>query len=298
MIPAGFTQSCPEEMSPIAFWVAHLRMGERVVVFFFLYTAALSVLFGLPLWQQLLSVAVPALVFGLACAETCLGDRRTSIARDWMVPVAVLAGYWQMGWFAGRHEAAWQDLWVSWDRRFLDDWGFRLLVERRVPLLSTLLEFCYLLLYTIPGACLALLYWKRSRLTVDRFLMTFALGTLAAYALLPLIAVESPRIAFAGQDLPDTPSLWRMANLFILDHLDIHTSVFPSGHVAVAFSSAFGLRRALPGSGRWFLLFLSLAVMVFLATIYGRYHYGADGLASLAISLLAWGVCEVHDRFS
>jgi membrane-associated phospholipid phosphatase len=95
-------------------------------------------------------------------------------------------------------------------------------------------------------------------------------------------------LAFPNQDLPHAASLWRHINVWLLDHCDISTSVFPSGHVAVAFSSAFGLLRAIP-ERRWvWLSFLAAAVVVFTATIYGRYHYAADGIASIAISVVAW----------
>ena len=54
--------------------------------------------------------------------------------------------------------------------------------------------------------------------------------------------------------------------------------MFPSGHVAVAFSSAFGMLRALP-EVRWAGIGLTVyASLVFLATIYGRYHYAGDGV--------------------
>ena len=128
--------------------------------------------------------------------------------------------------------------------------------------------------------------------------MTFALGTLLAYALLPYFPVESPRIVFAGQDLPNVGTIWHTVNVWILDRLDISTSVFPSGHVAVAFSSAFGMKRALPERPEFFIGFLFAAVLVFLATIYGRYHYAADGVASIVISLATWFACEANERIS
>ena len=139
------------------------------------------------------------------------------------------------------------------------------------------------------------MYQRRAWKQVDKYLLTFAAGTLLVYALLPAIPAASPRLAFAGQDVPSVHSVWRDINVFILDHLDISTSVFPSGHVAVAFSSAFGIKRALPGDHTLFLLFLSLACSVYVATIYGRYHYAVDGLASIGISVVTWRVCDALD---
>ena len=42
---------------------------------------------------------------------------------------------------------------------------------------------------------------------------------------------------------------------------------------------------------KWFGRFLMLmAILISTATIYGRYHYAADGLAGLAISLSAFAI--------
>ena len=82
-------------------------------------------------------------------------------------------------------------------------------------------------------------------------------------------------------------TLFRHVNLWILQSCDIRTSVFPSGHVAVGFSAAFALLLVLPEK-RWIgYSFVGLALLVWINTIYGRYHYAADGLMSIAISALA-----------
>lgn len=295
MIPIDIPYRRLRDMSTLSFWLAHCRMAERVVIGFFVYTAALSLCYDLPAWQRAIALSIPLVLFALACVATCSSSAKANIAREWLTPAIVLGAYWQMGWFAAGHDSRWQDAWLSWDRTLLDSWGLRRLAERDATLLPSCFELSYLLLYAIPPACLGILYWQRARLNVDRFLMTFALGTLASYALLPLIAVESPRIAFVGQDLP-AAGIWQNINLWILNRFDISTSVFPSGHVAVAFSSAFGMKRALPKGRITFTFLLLLAGMVFVATIYGRYHYAADGIASIIICLASWGFCEVYDR--
>jgi membrane-associated phospholipid phosphatase len=82
----------------------------------------------------------------------------------------------------------------------------------------------------------------------------------------------------------------------VLDHLDISTGVFPSGHVAVAFSSAFALLSVLR-QRRWiWCSAFIIATMVYVATIYGRYHYAVDGLASIVIAFVAWRVAERWSR--
>ena len=282
--------------TPFSLSLTHCRKSERVLIAFFIYTAGFCFLRNLNVAHKLLALVIPFTLFGAACLESCRGSSSTRVVRDWIFPALVLGGYWQMQWFASAPDTRLQQLWLGWDRLLLDEWGLRLLIESLGRVLPWCLELSYLLLYVIPPACLVVLYWQRAYVNVNRFLLTFALGTLAVYALLPWIAVQSPRIAFAGQDMPTAHSLWRSMNLWILNHMDISTSVFPSGHVAVAFSSAFGIRRALPSKPLAFLAFLGMASAVFVATIYGRYHYAVDGVASIVVCLAVWIGCEAYEQ--
>ena len=81
----------------------------------------------------------------------------------------------------------------------------------------------------------------------------------------------------------------RQWNLWILSTADIHSSVFPSGHVTVAFSAAFAMLLAMPDRRRIGWMLMTIAALVLVDTVYGRYHYAADGLAGLAISATAFG---------
>ena len=87
-------------------------------------------------------------------------------------------------------------------------------------------------------------------------------------------------------------------NLWILNHWDIRSSVFPSGHVAAAFSAAFAMCLAAPGRRTLFGALLAIALLVWMNTVYGRYHYAADGLASLAVSVSTIGLLLAYDAFT
>jgi membrane-associated phospholipid phosphatase len=144
-----------------------------------------------------------------------------------------------------------------------------------------------LILYAVLPLSIASFYFHDERDRLDDFLFPFLLGTLTAYALLPYFPVEGPRFAFAGEDLPNVETMFRRMNLWILNHWDIRSSVFPSGHVAAAFSAAFAMRLAAPERRSLFRALLVIAVLVWINTVYGRYHYAADGLASLVVSVSA-----------
>jgi membrane-associated phospholipid phosphatase len=274
----------------------HLLMAEGIVIAFFAYTASLSLLQRLPPARAILALFVPFALWALLTWVALRGRPWSRHLRHWLVPAAVLAGYWQMGWFTGDYQRDLQLLWVGWDRFLLDQCGLRWAIEMRAPWLAWWLELNYFLLYAVPAISLGALYWKGKQEQIGAFLDMFALGTFLVYALLPVLRVESPRTAFAGLDSPAVTSIWRSINVRILDRLDILTSVFPSGHVAVAFSSALAMRRALPDSPWGFRILLCVAVSVLGATIYGRYHYAMDGLASIIICAAAWTGLETYEK--
>ena len=91
-------------------------------------------------------------------------------------------------------------------------------------------------------------------------------------------------------------TIFRRFNLWTLAGGGIHTGVFPSAHVAGAFAAAFGMRRAAPRL-RWVhALLFTLAALIALATVYGRYHYVADAIAGLFTATAALALSHFMDR--
>jgi membrane-associated phospholipid phosphatase len=69
-----------------------------------------------------------------------------------------------------------------------------------------------------------------------------------------------------------------------------------SGHVAAAFSAAFAMRLAAPRRQAFAGALLALAVLVWLNTIYSRYHYAADGLAAVTMTTATMGILSAYRR--
>ena len=276
--------------------IRSLRAGETVAITYFLYTAMLASRHRLPLALIVTAWLVPMSLWVLAAIETRYSRKWSSIARDWVPLALILASYQELNWFAGPATSHWNNLWIGFDRLLLNQLGLRAAIETLGGAVPGTLELVYLLLYTIPPVCMAALYLNGARKNSDRFLFTLLLGTFAAYALIPYFPSASPRTAFPNEDLPHYASVWRSANVWLLGRYDISTGVFPSGHVAVAFSCGFGLLRAMPGKRWWWGAIFTTATMVLIATVYGRYHYAADGIASIGISTAAWLVSGVIDR--
>jgi len=265
-----------------------LSRHEWLIVLFFVVLAMVGLKRSIGAWRELMLAGVPFLIWGLCRLETMSAVRWSPILREWVSMGMILPAYWSLQFLVTTPLEKWQQQFLVWDRWILYAAGMRAAVEFAGFLFPVILETAYMLLYTIPPAALALIYLRGPRRHTKQFLQVLLLGTLAAYALIPLFPVISPRYAFPEVDLPAHGSLARSLNVWVLDHVDISTGVFPSGHVAVAFSSAFGLMLAAPKlRAAWILAFIAAGV-IFVATIYGRYHYAADGLASIAIAAAAW----------
>lgn len=269
-----------------------VRLAEWVAVAFFIYVATLAFFSPLSGAQRAALWAIPIALLSATRVETAVSQPWSRVVREWSCLGLILIAYWSIEWFAGSPAAPVQDVWLGWDRWLLNTAGLRGVIEAAGPAAPAALETFYLLLYAAPAASLGVLYALGNSARRNRFLLVLMLGTLTAYALLPLIPVISPRVAFPHEDLPNYSGLARRINVWVLDNWDISTSVFPSGHVAVAFSSAFALLSALRERRYVWTAAFVFAFGVWAATIYGRYHYAVDGLASVAIAAIAWRVCE------
>jgi membrane-associated phospholipid phosphatase len=265
-----------------------LRPADWLFSIFFVYLGAVAVWKGAPSWCVVTALCVPLLLLGLARLD--LGSRTTTwnMVRDWLPLALVLVAYESTDCIAAATpNRAFETALMQWDHRLLSQWGLRSAIEYGGATVPRLLDAAYLGLYAMPPLAVGYLYAMRQRVRVDRFLLPFLLATLVTYALLPHFPSRGPRQAFPGADAPRVQTAFGRINVAILDRWDIERSVFPSGHVTVAFAVAFGLLLAIPehrGAGAVLLLF---ALLVFLDTVYARYHYAADGVAAIAVSLFA-----------
>ncbi len=271
--------------------IAQIRGVEWVILCFLIYSAIAAELLPIPSEAAHRVILLNSIVI-LFCGLLVLLDRgkgalAPGIARDWM-PLAVLEFvYQEMGWFVTQyHDHALEGKWVTWDRLFLNG-GAKAAIEVFGPVLPSVLEVSYSLVYTLGPISLAALYLYRRRDRVDRFLIIFVTGVLLCYAQFPFWPSEPPRTLFAGQDFPAFDTIFRRFNFWLLGNYGIHTSVFPSAHVGAAFAAAFGMSRALP-ERKWLgRALFGIALFIALATVYGRYHYLADAAAGLLMAIVA-----------
>jgi membrane-associated phospholipid phosphatase len=268
-----------------------LRSAEWLLLAYFGYVALVSLRFPLvpgTYWRPFLVEAlVVALFLAMAYGEWRENVTLFSMMRDWVSMGLLLMAYREMDWFSAvARDFSLQFRWERWDRTILYQGGLQRLLESFGRLGPFYLELCYLLVYAIAPFVVAILYIEHRRERVNGALFVYLLGTLLAYALFPYFPSDPPRVAFAGTDLPNIFTWVRGLNLYLVGDYGIHSSVFPSAHVSSAFSAAWALFAYLPERKRigWGMLIYAMSVAV--ATVYGRYHYAADAVAGLAISLV------------
>jgi membrane-associated phospholipid phosphatase len=270
-----------------------LRGFEKVALAYFIYLPCLGLIRQLSIGPLLLLASIPPVLWAIWQAQSRSTWRLVEMARDWWPLGLILTGYWAMGCFATPPREALQFELVRIDRALLYNAHLQALIEAAGGLVPAILETVYLLLYAIPPLCIGILHACGARSLVPRFLLLVFAGTFATYALLPYVQVFSPRLAFPGADLPHYTGISRRFTIWLLDRLDISTSVLPSGHVAVALSSALGMFAALPRRPIFGWCALALAALVYLSTIYYRYHYAVDGLISVVV---VCAVCRIASR--
>jgi membrane-associated phospholipid phosphatase len=275
-----------------------MRPYEWLLIGYFCYTALVSQV--LPV-RPPVRVVTPLLnltiLAGFALLAWAHGLRRSpflGVIRDWFPFPLLLLTYREVGWFAQpNYTHALELRWVEWDRMVLRG-GLKAAIEAWGPVLPSVLEAAYFLVYALGPFAVTVLYVCRRRERVEQFLFPFGLAVLLCYVQFPFWPSEPPRTIFPGQDFPAYDTVFRRFNWRMLGGYGIHTSVFPSAHVAGAFAAAFGMMQALP-ERRWVGRFLLvMAVLIATATVYGRYHYLADAAAGFAMAVLALGVSRMR----
>lgn len=267
------------------------RRSELLLSAYFLYVCAVAAFRPIaPEIRTLIFTANAAVILWFCLFAWAHKDRGFVMldhVRDWYPLPLILLAFRQMGWMALPHlNRDFENYWVQSDRVLLHQWGLKAAIEVTGPLLPNVLELSYLLVYAVPVLTTAVFYKLNARHRLDDAYSILLFGTLTAYALYPYFPSEPPRSVFPAADLPMS-SLLRTLNLRIVGQYGIHTSVFPSGHSAAAFSAAFAVMKLLP-EYRWAgRAFLTLAVCIAVATVYGRYHFAVDALAGLAVAGLS-----------
>src|ERR1019366_3146236 len=262
-----------------------LRRSEQILLLYFAYTTAMGLALGVRHVNRAELLAMNAAV-GIGFLVFLTRVPREAEWRDWLPYPLSLLCYREAGWLAPAIQP--HDLerkWIVWDRLVLDVWRGRVAIELLGPVMPAILETAYLLVYVIGPLAVGALYVFRRREQSDRLWVAILLGLMLSYVQFPFWPSEPPRTVFPGWDLPSFLTPLRRLNLFLVGNYGIHSSVFPSAHVSGAMAGALMLRRIMPDR-RWVgNTLLAVAVLIAVATVYGRYHYLVDAVSGAAMGV-------------
>ena len=271
---------------------AGLRRSEQVLLLYFAYTTVMGLVFGVKTMPRVGLLAINAAIwisFLFLLARVPRQKEKSGEWRDLLPYPLSLLCFREAGWLVSAiqpHEL--EHRWIVWDRLVLNSFHGRAAIECLGAAIPTLLEAAYLSVYIIAPLAIGALYLFRHREQADRLWVALLLGLMLSYVQFPFWPSEPPRTVFAGLDLPSFLTPLRRLNLLLVGNYGIHSSVFPSAHVSGAISGALMMRRVMPDR-RWVGdVLLVTAVLIAVATVYGRYHYLVDALAGTAVGVVAY----------
>ena len=149
------------------------------------------------------------------------------------------------------------------------------------PWLSTLMHLGYLSYYLIVAAPPLTLWFAGRRRSAQSLVLVIAATFYVCYSIFLVFPVAGPRYTFplvsnAASGIP----LAVMTQGFLNSGAAWGTA-FPSSHVAVALAASFKAGRDSPVLG-W--IFVPLAAVLTLGTVYGQFHYALDALAGALVA--------------
>jgi membrane-associated phospholipid phosphatase len=280
-----------------------MRLSEWILAAYFSYVTALSLIRTIPADIRVRTVVVNALLLCFYAFFLGSARLRNSLVaqhmRNWIPLALMLLAYKEMGWLApAAHDHHLEQSWIRWDRLVLRGWGGRGVIESAGPLFPSILELCYLLVYALPAFSMSMLYVYRRSRSAEVLLVIYLLGLFLSYVQFPYWPSEPPWVVFPGEDAPAVDTILRRFNAWILGGYGIHTSVFPSAHVSGALAAAFALRRVLQDRPWVYRGVFVYAILVAIATVYGRYHYAVDAAAGMVMGALAAALGSAMLRWS
>lgn len=255
-----------------------------------LYFAAISLLawlVPLSLRRRFLTCAIGA--FGLAAclfiafSHVFLTEQASHQLRTWTPVLLILLAYHQSGRLFNKPWRRFEAFLLKLDRKFLGRLCRDPGTTRIHPLLSGYLEISYLACYILVPAALAVLVLMTSQEEIETFWVVVLPSTYLCYALIPLFPASPPRLLNTAQTTPIRPTGARALNLWLLRYASIQTNTFPSAHVAACTAASLVVFQHSIWIG---IGFLWIAFSIAAAVVIRRYHYLADAVLGILISVV------------
>ena len=168
-----------------------MRVSEWVVAVFFTWTTVLALV--LPVSGHIRARTVFANVVVLLLYVWLFRLQRYPLAqmtRDWFPQALMILAYKQMGWFApATHTNFLEHQWIIWDRLLLNRLHGRAIIESLGPILPSLLELSYALVYAVPPITMAVIYAYRAAAPDRHITDDLSIGSIPLLCAISVLAV-------------------------------------------------------------------------------------------------------------
>jgi membrane-associated phospholipid phosphatase len=166
------------------------------------------------------------------------------------------------------------------------------------PWLTRVMVFCYLSYFFAPAILASLIYWADRRQLFRDFLVSLCVTTLLGYTGYLLVPAVGPYIYQAALFPDRLPGRGLDSTLSVISTIDAlkgyARDCFPSLHTAhttVVLAFAWRFSRVA------FVIYLPIALGLYVSTIYLRMHYAIDVAAGFAVAAIAVAVGPRLERW-
>jgi hypothetical protein len=169
-----------------------------------------------------------------------------------------------------------------------EEWLFgeqvALTLSQRVPemWLSELLHFCYAFYWPLLPLSAVVLYLRRRAEGLQELVWSLLVTFFSCYLIFIFWPVQGPHYEFPPIGPPLADGFWYGVVHAVLEDGGSRGAAFPSSHVAVAVTILLVAWRHDRGV---FWALLAPVTGLGVGTVYGRFHYGVDALAGVALAL-------------
>jgi len=153
------------------------------------------------------------------------------------------------------------------------------------PWITEVMQVAYLAYYVLPFVLLGILYQRGEQEAFHLSITALVLSHYVAFMGYMIVPALGPRFALASQYRKELKGLLLAEPVRDLLNLleGMKRDAFPSGHTSAILITVFYAFQYIP---RISSLFLAIAGLMILSTLYLRYHYAVDILAGILLAAL------------
>jgi membrane-associated phospholipid phosphatase len=156
--------------------------------------------------------------------------------------------------------------------------------------LTEVMQLAYTSYFVITAGVAAYLWVECGRDAFHRLMLASSITYCVCYVIFILFPIESP---YHTMRHLQTVELHGGVFTAIIEWIErygrVHGGAFPSAHVAGSVVTLLTARRVAPRLALWL---TPLVGLLMIATVYGRYHYGVDVLAGVAVAVAGYAAAE------